>query len=60
MTQDLFRVTIDESPVEICEANKRLYILDMPRDRPILDGLDLVCVHIDPFWCNISLVPGLE
>ena len=38
----------DETTIEVAEAEVRLNVLDLPRDRPILDGLDLIGGHTKP------------
>ena len=39
------RVVRDETPVEISEAQERLYIFNLSRFRPILNDLDFISCH---------------
>jgi hypothetical protein len=46
---------VDESSVEIGEAEERLNILDFSRLRPILDDLDFIFGHFDTMFVdNVS------
>ena len=46
---DNVAVYIDETPVEVGEAQERSHIEQLARDLPVPDRLNLLRIHLDPF-----------
>jgi hypothetical protein len=40
-------VVSNETSIEIHENQERLYVLNLPRGRPVLDDLDLCVIHLE-------------
>ena len=47
-----FQVIVNESPVEVGEANERLYVFNLPRFRPLLDNFDFLVSHCQAKVCQ--------